>query len=77
MKVVSKMDLQANPSDYFQEVESSGEDLIVTNNGRPVLKIVACRQLLSVDEVFADVQGKIRYHGDLLEPTTDEWALSG
>jgi hypothetical protein len=24
-------------------------------------------------ELFADVRGRVKYHGDLLEPTTDEW----
>jgi hypothetical protein len=31
------------------------------------------RQKLTVYEAFADVRGKIHYHGDLLEPTTAEW----
>jgi len=73
MKVVSKTALQASLLEYFQAVETTGEDLIVTSDGRPVLKIVPYKQALTVDEAFADVQGKIRYHADLLEPTTDEW----
>jgi hypothetical protein len=27
----------------------------------------------SAAEVFADVRGRVKYHRDLLEPTTDEW----
>lgn len=76
MKVVSKNALQASLLEYFQAVETTGEDLIVTSDGHPVLKIVPYRQALTVDEAFADVRGKIRYHGDLLEPTTEEWEAS-
>ena len=73
MKTVSKTALQASLLEYFQTVETTGEDLVVTSDGRPVLKIVPYKQALTVDEAFADVRGKIRYHGDLLESTTDEW----
>ena len=73
MKVVSKSTLKAKMLEYFREVEASGEELIVTSNGQPVLKVTPYRQQLTVDEAFADVRGKIRYHGDLLEPTTAEW----
>ena len=73
MKVVSKSTLKAKMLEYFREVEASGEELIVTSNGQPVLKVMPYRQKLTVDEAFADLRGKIRYHGDLLEPTTAEW----
>jgi prevent-host-death family protein len=73
MKVVSKSTLKVKMLEYFREVEASGEELIVTSNGQPVLKVMPYRQKLTVYEAFADVRGKIHYHGDLLEPTTAEW----
>lgn len=73
MKIVSKRAFQDNLLEYFQAVETTGENLIVTNENHPVLKIVPFRQGLTVDEAFADVHGKIRYHGDLIESTADEW----
>lgn len=75
MKPVSKSVLKSRMLEYFREVEATGEELIVTNNGQPVLRIVPYRRALTVDSVFADVRGKIRYHGDLLEPTTGEWVV--
>jgi antitoxin (DNA-binding transcriptional repressor) of toxin-antitoxin stability system len=62
--------------EYFREVEASGEELIVTSNGQPVLKVVPYSQESTVDQVFADVRGHIRYHADWLEPTTAEWEES-
>ena len=73
MKVVSKGALKARMLEYFREVEASGEELIVTSHGQPVLKVTPYRQERTVDQVFADVRSRIRYHGDLLEPTTAEW----
>jgi len=73
MKVVSKQDLQANPANYFQAVETTGETLIVTHDERPVFKIVRCQPALTVEEAFAEVRGKLRVHGDLMEPTVGEW----
>ena len=74
MKLVSKSVLKGKMLEYFREVEASGEELVVTNNGQPVLRIVPYHAATTVDAAFADVRGRIRYHGDLLAPTTDEWA---
>jgi len=37
------------------------------------LKVAPYRQERTVDQAFADVRGRICYHGDLLEPTSAEW----
>ncbi|MGH8550198.1 MAG: type II toxin-antitoxin system Phd/YefM family antitoxin [Methylococcales bacterium] len=76
MKVVSKAALQSNLLEIIDLVESMGEHFIVTSNGQPVLKITPYRQELTVAEAFGDVLGKVRYHGDLLEPTVGEWEAS-
>ena len=73
MKVVSKGALKARMLEYFRDVEASGEELIVTSHGQPVLKVSPYRQERTVDQAFADVRGRICYHGDLLEPTSAEW----
>jgi antitoxin (DNA-binding transcriptional repressor) of toxin-antitoxin stability system len=59
--------------EYFQDIETTGEELIVTANGHPVLKVIPYRPELTVDEVFADVHGKFRDDGNLLESTEAEW----
>ncbi len=37
---VSKSKLKAHALEYFRQVEESGQELIVTDRGKPVLKIV-------------------------------------
>ncbi|MBI3201348.1 MAG: prevent-host-death protein [Myxococcales bacterium] len=70
---VSKGVLKAKMLEYFRRIEESGEELIVTDNNQPVLRIVPIRTRRPAREVFADVRGRVAYHGDILEPTTSEW----
>jgi prevent-host-death family protein len=73
MITVSKSALKAKMLEYFRQVEETGEDLVVTDNGRPVAKVVAIRARTSAAEAFGDVRGHVVYHDDLLAPTIDEW----
>jgi antitoxin (DNA-binding transcriptional repressor) of toxin-antitoxin stability system len=70
---VSKSVLKAKMLEYFRRIEETGEELIVTDNNRPVLRIVPIRARTSAAEVFADVRGRVTYGEDVLAPTTDEW----
>ncbi len=73
MPTVSKSALKAKMLEYLREVERTGEELIVTDNQRPVLKIVPIQKKRTAAEIFADVRGKVVYHEDIMTPTTDEW----
>lgn len=53
----------------FREIERSGEELIVTDNKKPVLKIAAIRNEETVEEVFAGLRGQVRYGRDIDEHT--------
>ena len=70
---VSKSALKARMLEYFRRVEETGEELIVTDHNRPVLRIARLRTRTPSAETFADVRGRVVYHGDILEPTTGEW----
>lgn len=71
--VVSKSTLKAKMLGYFREVEQTGQELIVTDNRVPVLKIVPIKGKRSFDELFADVRGKMKYTEPLTTPTEEEW----
>ena len=60
--------------EYFRKVEESGEELIVTDNNEPVLRVVPIRKRVPAATMFADVRGKVIYLEDPLTPTTDEWS---
>jgi len=76
MDPVSKSALKAKMLEYFRQVEESGEDLVVTDNNRPVLRITRINPRTSASELFADVRGRVVYRGDILAPTTEEWSDS-
>lgn len=73
MLTVSKHVLKAKMLEYFRQVEATGEELVVTHHHKPVLRITPVVAKRPVDEIFADLRGKVKYHGDLLEPETAEW----
>lgn len=73
MERVSKSVLKAKMLEYFRRVEETHEELIVTDNNEPVIRIVPIRKRRPASEVFADVRGRVVYHDDILAPTTDEW----
>lgn len=74
MVTVSKSALKARMLEYFRQVEQTGEELIVTSDGLPVLKVVPFTPKQSVDTAFADVRGQLSWTGDLDEPTRAEWS---
>ena len=73
MITVSKKVLAAEAMEYFRRVQEDGEELVVTDNQVPVLKVVPIPTVRSVEDAFGDLRGKIQYFGDVMEPTTDEW----
>lgn len=73
MLTVSKSKLKAEMLQIFRDIEESGEEVIVTDNNRPVLSIRPISQKRSVDEVFADIRGKVIFYEDPDTPTWDDW----
>ena len=73
MPSISKSKLKANMLRIFREIEETGEEWIVTDHNRPVLRIQPIVQKKTVEEVFGAIQGKVVYREDVNTPTTDEW----
>ncbi len=73
MITVSKGQLKAKMLEYFRSIEQTGEELIVTNNRIPVLKVIPINKKRYAADVFADIRGKIKYYEDILAPETAEW----
>ncbi len=73
MLTISRRALQQNFQKYFAHIERTGEDVIVTDNNTPFLKLVPFKSKPSVEDIFKDVRGKVKYHEDILKPETEEW----
>ena len=59
--------------EIFRQIEASGEELIVTDRGKPVLKIVPIKSKQTAEELFGAALGRVRYHEDINTPTIAEW----
>ena len=74
MATISKSKLKANMLRVFREIEASGEELIVTDRNRPVLRILPIEDRKSVEDLFGPFQGQLVFNEDVNAPTIDEWA---
>ena len=75
-QTISKSKLKANMLRIFREIEESGEELIVTDRGKPTLLIRPIKQKRSVDEVFGPYRGKMKIlEDDINSPTTEDWEV--
>ena len=63
---VSKSKLKAKALEYFREVERTGQELIVTDHGKPVLRIVPYRE--DPLEALRRLQGSVIRYDDPTEP---------
>ena len=73
MITVSKGTLQKNVHEYIRRVEERGEEIIVTSNKVPVIRITPLKKARNVNDLFADIRGKVKYYKDILIPETEEW----
>lgn len=75
MKTISKSKLKSKLLEFLRLVESGGEEIVVTDRGKPVVKISKYGDdSPSTEELFGQMRGKVQYFEDLTTPTTEEWS---
>ena len=72
MTTVSKSVLKSKMLALFRQIESSGEELIVTDNQKPVLKITPLKKQ-KLSQIFEKYRGKMKYSEALDKPSSEEW----
>jgi prevent-host-death family protein len=57
----------------MDKVSHTGEPLIITKHGKPVVKLIPAEK--HVDEIFGYMAGKVKIVGDIVGPITpiDDW----
>jgi prevent-host-death family protein len=69
---ISKSIFKAKALEYFREVESTGKELIITDHGKPVLKIVPYDH--DPAEILKTLRGSVLRFDDPLEPVgVEDW----
>ena len=71
--MVSKSKLKAQMLSIFRSIERTGEEVIVTDRGKPTLKIARLPRGESVESVFGEHRASVVYGEDILLPTGNEW----
>lgn len=74
MVTVSKSKLKTHMLEIFRQIEQTGEEVIVTDNNRPVFRIQPIVRKMSVEEVFSPYRGKMILHEEPDTPTIAEWS---
>ena len=67
---ISKSKFKPKSLEYFRKVQETGEPIIITDHGKPVLKIVPYAP--SPDELLHVLRGSVLSYEDPLEPVGDE-----
>jgi prevent-host-death family protein len=72
--VVSKSSFKAKALEYFREVESTGKELVITDHGKPVLKIVPYSH--DPAEALRTLRGSVIRYVDPFEPVgMEDWEV--
>ena len=73
---VSKSEFKAKALEYLRRVETSGEELIVTDRGHPVIRIMPVRRIQA--DARALLRGALLKYDDPTEPVAvDDWEALG
>jgi antitoxin (DNA-binding transcriptional repressor) of toxin-antitoxin stability system len=65
-QAVSKSQFKPHSLEYFRKIEQTGEELVITDHGRPVLKVV--RYVADPEEYFRGLRNTVLHYDAPLEP---------
>lgn len=70
-RIVKASEFRAKCLKLMDEVAESGEEIVVTKNGRPVSRLVPYRE--RPKSLFGIDRGKIEIRGDIVAPIDVDW----
>ena len=70
-RTIKASEFKAKCLKLMDEVAESGEEIVVTKNGRPVARLVPYRT--KFEKFFGADEGKIEILGDIISPIEVEW----
>ena len=71
MKTIKASEFKAKCLSLMDDVANSGEEIVVTKNGRPVSRLVPVRA--KPREVYGMHRGMWQLMDDLVEPPAESW----
>lgn len=70
-RTIKASEFKAKCLKLMDEVAETGEEIVITKNGRPVSKLVPCED--QPESWFGRDRDIIRIHGDIVGPMPREW----
>ena len=70
-RTMQASEFKARCLQLMDEVAETGEEIVITKRGRPVSRLVPCRE--QPEAIFGADRDIIRIHGDVVEPLDVEW----
>ena len=71
-ETISKSRFKPQALKYFREIQEKGEDMIITDHGKPVLKISPFQK--KPQSVLEELRNSVLRYDDPLEPVAqDDW----
>ena len=71
VRIIKASEFKAKCLKLMDEVAETGQEIIITKNGRPVSKLAPYRK--PPDTFFGADKGKIKILGDIVSPLDIEW----
>lgn len=72
LETVSKSRFKAKALEYFRKIEQNGQAVIITDHGKPVLKIAPFEE--KTQTVLQELRNSVLRFDDPLEPVAlDDW----
>ena len=70
--IISKSKFKPQALKYFREIEETGQELIITDHNKPVIKIIPYRNEPQI--ILKELRNSIQFYDDPLEPVAEnEW----
>ena len=73
-QMVSKSQFKPKSLEYFRRIEETGEPLVITDRGRPVLKVIPYADTTDPEDRFKILRNSVLQYDDPTEPAgTEDW----
>ena len=70
-RTIKASEFKAHCLRLMEEVAQTGEEIVITKRGRPVSRLVPCRD--QPEELFGADRDIIRIYGDIVGPLDVQW----
>jgi len=70
-RTVTKSRFKPHALEYFRKIQETGEEIIITDHGKPVLKVVPYAERPT--DALKSLRGSVLKYDDPMKPTGEKW----